>query len=233
MKNWGGRIVLMAVIAVLAQGCVSTDRFSAASQEIENQDQVIQKLEVDRKQLQDENTKLRNLNDMAQLELDRLRKKSNTTDELVTLRQQLAALKKRYEGLGDMVKVEQRADGIALTVAGQVLFTPGSEVVSKRGRTVLQQIAERINESDNNIRVGGHTDNSPLRRVKDRYPRGNLQLSGARALNVADFLVKTCGVSRPRVSFAGFGSEQPVAANDTDTGRLANRRVEIVILNQR
>ena len=71
MKNWGGRIVLMAVIVVLAQGCVSTDRFSAASQEIENQDQVIQKLEVDRKQLQDENAKLRNLNDMAQLELER------------------------------------------------------------------------------------------------------------------------------------------------------------------
>ena len=130
-----------------------------------------------------------------------------------------------------MVKVEQRADGIALTVAGQVLFTPGSEVVSTQGRAVLQKIAARINESDNKIRVGGHTDNSPLRRVKDRYPRGNLQLSGARALNVADFLVETCGVDRGRVSFAGFGSEQPVAANDSDSGRLANRRVEIVILN--
>ena len=170
---------------------------------------------------------------MAQIELDRLKKMSKTTEELVSLRQQLAGLKKRYEGLDDMVKVEQRADGIHLTVAGQVLFAPGSEVISKGGHGVLQKIADRINEGDNNIRVGGHTDNSPLRRVKDRYPRGNLQLSGARALNVADYLVETCGVGRMRVSFAGFGAEQPVAANDTDAGRLANRRVEIVILNKR
>lgn len=233
MRNWGGRIVSLAVILVVTQGCVSTERFSAASHEIENQDQVIEKLEIDRKQLQEENAKLRGLNEMAELELARLRKKSDTTAELVSLREQLAALREKYEGLGDLVQVGQRPDGISLTVAGQVLFALGSEKISPGGQDVLQQIAAKINESDNNIRVEGHTDNSPLRRVKSLYPRGNLQLSGARSLNVADYLVKTCGVERARVSFAGFGAQQPVAANDTDGNRAQNRRVEIVILNHK
>ena len=40
------------------------------------------------------------------------------------------------------------------------------------------------------------------------------------------------GIAESRLSMAGFGSTRPRGANDTGDGRAANRRVEIVILDE-
>jgi chemotaxis protein MotB len=40
------------------------------------------------------------------------------------------------------------------------------------------------------------------------------------------------GVSRERISIAGYADTTPVASNETDDGRTRNRRVDVVILNE-
>ena len=238
----------LAALALLFS-CVSSDRYSAASNEIENQDEVIRKLGEQSDSMRRERDEAKRQLELVQIEIDRLRGQAGSAGELGSLKTQLASARARVDqlesnlqrsmneanaagtGLDDAVTVRRTAEGVALSVEGAVLFTSGSDQVSDRGRAILSQIADRLASLPNMIRVDGHTDNQPLRVQAKRYPRGNLELSGARALNVADYLVQQGGLPRDRVSFAAFGPERPVADNSSDEGRAQNRRVEIVVLN--
>ena len=53
----------------------------------------------------------------------------------------------------------------------------------------------------------------------------NLNLSLIRAKTINDFLINQ-GISGKNLSYQGFGEAEPVASNDTETGRKKNRRVE-------
>ena len=68
----------------------------------------------------------------------------------------------------------------------------------------------------------GHTDSTG----SDAYNQG---LSERRARSVADYL-SSHGVQSARIGTRGFGETQPVASNETEEGRAANRRVEIKIV---
>ncbi len=73
-----------------------------------------------------------------------------------------------------------------------------------------------------NVEVAGHTDS----RGSDAY---NLQLSGRRAESVLKYL-QAGGVSNTMTS-RGYGERQPIASNNTEDGRLQNRRVALRALN--
>jgi outer membrane protein OmpA-like peptidoglycan-associated protein len=72
------------------------------------------------------------------------------------------------------------------------------------------------------IDVYGHTDSTG----SDTY---NQALSERRARAVADYLISR-GVGYARIRSQGFGEPQPIASNDSEQGRSANRRVEIKIV---
>ena len=56
----------------------------------------------------------------------------------------------------------------------------------------------------------------------------NMRLSQARAEAVVQALVKTHGIAAAQLRSFGNGPYAPVAANDNDSGRAKNRRVELV-----
>jgi OOP family OmpA-OmpF porin len=71
------------------------------------------------------------------------------------------------------------------------------------------------------IALEGHTDSVG----SERY---NLGLSQRRARSVMNHLVRK-GISAGRLSSVGFGESRPIQSNDTDSGRAANRRVDLNI----
>jgi outer membrane protein OmpA-like peptidoglycan-associated protein len=71
------------------------------------------------------------------------------------------------------------------------------------------------------IYICGHTDS--IGRVER-----NQELSLDRALAVFNELIKD-GIPRNRIKPQGFGSDFPLAENDTDEGRARNRRIEIIL----
>jgi OOP family OmpA-OmpF porin len=75
-----------------------------------------------------------------------------------------------------------------------------------------------------NIEIAGHTDT-------DGDNATNQTLSEKRAQAVVDYLVKA-GLPAGRFTAVGYGSTQPVAANDTDEGKARNRRIEFVVKGQ-
>jgi len=75
-----------------------------------------------------------------------------------------------------------------------------------------------------NVFISGHTDSIPISTAE--YP-SNLELSIARARSVYQ-LLRMNGIPEDRMDYTGYGSRMPVAPNDTEAGRIRNRRVEIV-----
>jgi len=72
------------------------------------------------------------------------------------------------------------------------------------------------------LRIEGHTDAVGTAAANDA-------LSLARARSVASALAAR-GVPAARLEPVGLGARQPVASNDTDSGRARNRRVSVVRL---
>ena len=105
---------------------------------------------------------------------------------------------------------------------GDIFIVPGTEQLAPRASAPLGQVAELIRRSAGAVHVIGHM-----------APTGdadaNRQLSLRRAQAIRDYLVSTYGFDRARFTVEGKGSDEPVASNDTFSGRQANRRVELFI----
>jgi outer membrane protein OmpA-like peptidoglycan-associated protein len=56
-----------------------------------------------------------------------------------------------------------------------------------------------------------------------------MKLSHDRSKSVREYLVKA-GIAGERIQAKGYGESNPIATNDTEDGRKANRRTEFVIL---
>lgn len=76
---------------------------------------------------------------------------------------------------------------------------------------------------DLNIEIRGHTDSMG----RESY---NITLSKDRARSVFDYLTSK-DIFPGRLEYKGYGSLEPIASNDSESGRRQNRRVEIRILD--
>lgn len=103
-----------------------------------------------------------------------------------------------------------------------VNFQTGSAVLLSTSRTALDEVARTLkNQANLKAEISGHTDNVG----NDGY---NLTLSQQRAEAVRQYLIGK-GVAPERMVAIGMGETQPVAGNDNEEGRLANRRVEFKV----
>jgi outer membrane protein OmpA-like peptidoglycan-associated protein len=119
-------------------------------------------------------------------------------------------------------KVERVGEGIKITFASGILFDVGKYDLRPAAKDNIGELARVLNKyDDTEIMVQGHTDATGS---DDK----NLALSKDRAMMVGKLLNEK-GVAGGRVSKEGLGESQPVAGNDTDEGRQANRRVEVAI----
>lgn len=102
--------------------------------------------------------------------------------------------------------------------AAPISFSPGEAVMEPGSDALLDRLAEILGRCKGaRIEIGGHTD--------DRGPAElNQRLSRARAEAVLDALLER-GVPLARLAARGYGEDQPVASNATETGRARNRRI--------
>lgn len=105
-----------------------------------------------------------------------------------------------------------------------VLFRTGSARVDPKSFSLLVEIASGIRSlpPTKRVLVAGHTDG------KGSVAR-NEELSTERAEAVIAHLVRA-GVPREKLSSVGRGPHAPIASNDTEAGRMKNRRVEFLII---
>ncbi len=133
--------------------------------------------------------------------------------------------KKELEESIKNAKIESINNGQAIRVTfdSGLLFTTGSATLSPASRSALQAFSESSNRNAlTKIKIVGHTDNTGSDRI-------NEPLSVNRAKSVYAYLTKL-GIAADRMSYSGVGSTEPIASNDTASGRKENRRVEVYIL---
>ena len=128
------------------------------------------------------------------------------------------------------IKIKQVRDRLTINMVDRVLFDSGQSKVKPSGLKVLKQVSDILkNVTDKQIRIEGHTDNVPIGvKLKDRF-QTNWELSTARATSVVRYLIEEGGVDRANLSAVGYADTKPIASNDTEEGRTANRRIEIAL----
>ena len=111
--------------------------------------------------------------------------------------------------------------GMVITL-GDVLFRTNRAHLESGGVQSVRKLADFLKEYPQyKVLVEGYTDSTGSR-------SHNQDLSERRAYAVRTALVDM-GVSSDRVATRGYGEEYPVAGNDTASGRQLNRRVEIIM----
>lgn len=126
------------------------------------------------------------------------------------------------------VELVQTPEGYAFRVAGGVLFASGQNTLTDQGKKTLTDLVGSL--GNRKIRVDGHTDDVP---IKNSQWGTNLRLSVERAMAVADFLTYAGGLEPARVGVAGYGEYRPAANGTDDAARAKNRRVEILLIEEK
>ena len=128
------------------------------------------------------------------------------------------------------IKIKQVRDRLTINMVEKVLFNSGQAQVKPEGLNVLKSVSDILkNVNDKQIRIEGHTDNVPIGvKLRDKFPT-NWELSTGRATNVVRYFIEHGGVNRENLEAVGYADTRPVADNETEEGRTANRRIEIAL----
>lgn len=133
---------------------------------------------------------------------------------------QEAELRQQLASTG--VSVTRQGDYIILNMPGNVTFATDQDQLNPGFFPVLDSVAAVLSSYPKTLLdIDGHTDNTGS-------PQYNQALSERRAVSVAQYL-NTRGIDARRLLVVGFGQTRPIAPNDSEAGRQANRRVEIRI----
>jgi outer membrane protein OmpA-like peptidoglycan-associated protein len=124
---------------------------------------------------------------------------------------------------GTGTQITEQPDGsLKLNIPSSVTFDTSSYAIKPSFAPVLDQLAQTLQQNPEVIaQVVGHTDSTGSQAY-------NQTLSVNRAESVTGYLAQH-GIAPQRLSATGMGPNQPIADNNTEAGRAANRRVEIYL----
>ncbi|MEO1911968.1 MAG: OmpA family protein [Paracoccus sp. (in: a-proteobacteria)] len=106
----------------------------------------------------------------------------------------------------------------------EIGFEPSSSSIAGDPGPTLDRLAQTMVEcADFQIEAGGHTD----AQGSDGF---NAELSRGRAQAIVTAM-KDAGIDITNMTSRGYGESQPIATNDTEEGREANRRIEFRLLS--
>ena len=140
------------------------------------------------------------------------------------MEEQKHTMEQATQGTG--VQVSQTNDNrLKLEIPSDISFDTNSAYIKSNFRPVLDRFAQSLNQNPvTTVTIVGHTDSTGSDAV-------NNPLSVERAAHTRDYL-ESHGVAPNRFIIDGRGEREPIASNDTDSGRARNRRVEIYVAEQ-
>jgi len=124
------------------------------------------------------------------------------------------------DGSGCPLPKSAPVDSVASNVTGfeKIGFDFNSSVLKTESYPTLDKLSSVLRENGGKVTVNGYASSEGTAAY-------NLKLSKDRANSVKTYLVNS-GVNASQVATKGNGEANPIASNDTEEGRIQNRRVE-------
>lgn len=120
------------------------------------------------------------------------------------------------------VVIRKENGNLILSMPEEILFDFDSYSVKNGVKDSLDGLAKALKEHrEIKLKIDGHTDFIGT----DQY---NFNLSLKRANSIKTYLISK-GVMGNNISIEGYGKQNPIASNKTESGRAKNRRVEFII----
>lgn len=128
--------------------------------------------------------------------------------------------------LQDSVGLQKTDDeALVLRINDSVLFEPGKAQIAPQSYPILRNVADIIRPLPMDVRIEGHTDDTPIAGIAD----GNWDLSVARSVSVLRFFKESDLLPLDRMGAVGYGKDRPVIRNMDEATRAINRRVDFVL----
>ena len=131
-------------------------------------------------------------------------------------------LKEKYPHLRGF-KIVEKEKSIKLNLPEKITFKSGSYFLNPGASAFIRGICSVLSDSSvEKIIVKGHTDNVP--------GTDNWVLSARRGEAVLKVILKECKIPPGKLELMACADTEPIASNDTPSGRAKNRRVEIELI---
>ena len=126
------------------------------------------------------------------------------------------------------IPVEKDRDVIRVVIPSDQLFQPGTAQIHAQAAQVLDPVATQLRTIFPRQRIGieSYTDNG---QIYGGSVATSHQLTSAQALAILDFLTRRSGLPAEQLFTVAQGANNPRQSNESPAGRVANRRIEIVI----
>jgi len=207
-----------------AQAGVSqlNDQIAALNEQLSR---INQALEVSEAKLQDKDVEIEDLGRRLNLAL------ADKVEELSRYRSEFFG--KLREALSNNPDV--RVEGDRFVLPSEVLFSSASADLDKRGVKEIATVARTLKEITQQIpadidwvlRVDGHTDRRPIRKVF----ASNWELSSARAISIVKYMISQ-GIPAEHLVAAGFGQYHPIDPDKSEQAYRRNRRIELKLTSR-
>ncbi len=219
---------MLPLLVFFASGCVSSKKYQAALDDLARMraDSTLQASEYadlqydNAKQLADAKAEIRSTN--RQLDsLETVAMERNQILEKITNQLHAALPAFDNEELDTYVEKEY----LHISLPHRVLFNTGESELTRDGKSVVKQITSTLKNVESDIMILGHADSVPF----VSSSKNNWDLSFERAQSVMKVMVEN-GISQDKLIIAGRGSQEPSLDNESQIGRLLNRRIELIVM---
>ncbi len=200
--------------------------------------EVTERLVAAAQSLNDDRRNLRSILQEREARIDRLQQVVDSLDARLadleqrdrTMSSQLQVKRDRDQTLtrmrevfaSDEASVLSSGNGLVIRMQG-LNFPSGSSEIQPQNFGLLTKLQQVIHEfPDGRVTISGHTDS----RGNDAM---NMKLSRERSEAVRRYLSANMDLPTDRLAAVGRGEAEPIASNETDEGRLKNRRIDVMI----
>jgi len=128
--------------------------------------------------------------------------------------------------LADKIQIIMTPHSIKIKMESFALFDSGKAELKQDILFFLDYLNGQLKPMGNMVIAEGHTDNVPIHTAQYN---SNWELSSARAFSVIYFFINK-GIAPDRLVAHGLGEFRPAYANETETDRAKNRRIEITVV---
>jgi OmpA-OmpF porin, OOP family len=157
----------------------------------------------------------------AKIEVPAVEKVSDFFEKTLSTGYVIKAAKDGFESkLIGFIESDQPIDKDLWFTMDGIMFDTNKASIRTESNSQINHLTEILKAYPKvKIKIGGYTDNTGK-------AKANLKLSKNRASAVKKALI-SAGIADDRVDAEGYGSEHPVASNNTEDGKQRNRRIDV------